>query len=283
MFRNLTVILILFPTILLAGGGWTKSKGTGYFKLTHWWLNSAKHYTTGGNQDVNANAGIYNTSLFAEYGITDRVTGILYFPFVSKATNDANSTLSVAEGSVSGIGDTDIGIKYGLNKPGSPFVFAGSLILGLPLGDDSGGPSGILRTGDGEFNQMVRFDLSRSASFGKISGYANIYSGFNNRTNDFSDEVRFGGEVGISGFENRVWLIARLDIVRSLGNGVTTSDPFQGATIYANNTEFAAYGYQAAVYVTKKLGVSASYASAFDGENIFASPSYSMGIFFEMN
>ncbi|MEQ9403013.1 MAG: hypothetical protein RIM99_05465 [Cyclobacteriaceae bacterium] len=282
MFRNLTLILIFLPGVLLAGGGWPKGKGTGYFKLTHWWLNSAKHYTTGGNQGPNAQTGIYTTSLYAEYGFTDRITGLLYFPFLNKTSNDANTDLSIPEGSISTIGDTDIGIKYGISNPGSQFAFAGTLILGLPLGDDDGGPAGILQTGDGEFNQMLQFDLSRSASIGIVSGYGSIYSAFNNRNNDFSDEIRFGGEVGISGFNNRAWLIIRVNIVNSLNNGVTTNDPFQGATIFANNTEFSSYGYQGAVYLTEKLGVSAAYTTAFGGENIFASPSYSVGVFFDM-
>jgi hypothetical protein len=180
------------------------------------------------------------------------------------------------------IGDTDIGVKYGISKPDSKFAFAGSLILGLPLGNDSGGREGSLQTGDGEFNQQLRFDLSRSFSFGKFSTYGNIYAGFNNRTKDFSDEFRFGGEIGISFLDYKVWFIARLDVLESLKNGLSSAEGSQGATIFANNTEFASYSYQGAVYITKNLGISATYASAFSGALIFANPSYSVGVFLDL-
>ncbi len=287
MKKIAVLIILLTPILSYAGGGWTKKKGTGYYKLTQWWVISDKHYTSTGGTDPNVTTGIFNTSLYAEYGITDKLTGMLYFPFFSRTYhNDIVSATTgqvTTEGqSLNSIGDTDIGVKYGISKPGSQFVFAGSFFLGIPLGNDSGGPDGSLQTGDGEFNQMLRFDLSRSAAFGKISGYANVYAGLNNRTNNFSDEFRFGGEIGASILNNKLWFIYRLDIVESLQNGLSSAEGSQGATIFANNTEFAAYSYEAAFYVTDKLGFSASYASAFSGRIIFANPSYSVGVFLDL-
>lgn len=284
---SVLLIILLLPMAGNAGGGWTKKKGTGYYKLGAWWVVSDKHYTSNGGTDSNITTGTLNFSLYGEYGITDRLTGIMYLPFLSRTyKNDeisATNGMLLFEGeAINTIGDTDIGVKYGLNKPGSSFVLAGSLILGLPFGNNSGGRDGSLQTGDGEFNQMVRFDLSRSFSIGNVSGYGNIYTGFNNRTKNFSDEFRFGGELGISLFNSKAWFIARLDILESLKNGFTAAEASQGATLFANNTEFASYGYEAAVYLTDKLGVSAAYASAFSGEIIFASPSYSVGVFLDL-
>ena len=99
---------------------------------------------------------------------------------------------------------------------------------------------------------MIRFDLSRSFSIRKIPAYANIYSAFNNRTKNFSDEFRFGGEIGVSFLQSKLWLITRLDVLESLKNGLTASEAGQGATIFANNTEFASYSYEAAYYISEK-------------------------------
>lgn len=287
MKKHILLLLLTVPFLASAGGGWPKKKGTGYYKLTEWWIVSDKHYTSTGGTDPNVTTGIFNTSLYAEYGITDKLTGILYLPFFSRTYH--NDIVSATTGEVTtegqalnSIGDTDIGVKYGISKPGSFFAFAGSVILGIPVGNNSGGSDGSLQTGDGEFNQMIQFDLSKSASFGKVSAYANVYAGLNNRTNDFSDEFRFGGEIGVSVLENRLWLIYRLNILESLQNGLSSADGSTGSTIFANNTEFASYGYEAAFYITDKLGVSASTASAFSGKIIFASPSYSVGVFLDL-
>lgn len=287
MNKIITLIILVLPTLVQAGGGWPKKKGTGYYKVSQWWVISDKHFTSSGLTDPNIRTGIFNTSFYGEYGITDRLTGIVYFPFFSRVhraneVSGTNGSILSPEESVNSIGDTDIGIKYGISKPGSKFTFAGSLILGLPLGNDSGGSDGSLQTGDGEFNQMIRFDLSKSFSLFNIPMYANIYAGANNRTNDFSDEIRFGGEAGASFFKNKLWIIGRVDIQESLQNGLSSSSGSDGATIFANNTEFASFTYEAAYYLTDKLGVSAAYGGAFSGALIAANPSYSVGVFLDI-
>lgn len=269
----LLAILSMISTSALAGGGWTKQKGTAYYKVSHWWVNAAKQYTFDGNTAASVREGIFNTSIFAEYGVTDRFTAILNLPY-SKSANDAES--------ISGIGDTDVAFKYRLSKPDSKFVMAGTLLLGLPFGEDAGGSTGSLQTGDGEFNQMVRIDVSKSFQLGSVNSYANVYSGYNNRTDNFSDEFRLGLEVGGGFLNNKIWAIARIDMVESLENGAESTALSDGATIFANNTEYFAYTYEIAGYITDKIGVSASTASVFSASNIFAAPSYSLGVFLDM-
>lgn len=272
-FFLLLAISAFISTNALAGGGWTKAKGTGYYKVSHWWVNAAKQYTFDGNTAASVKEGIFNTSIFAEYGITDRFTGIVNLPY-SKSAN--------ATESISGIGDTDVAFKYRINKSGSKYVLAGTLLLGLPLGEEAGGSDGSLQTGDGEFNQMLRLDLSRSFQLGSVNAYANVYSAYNNRTDNFSDEFRLGLEVGGGFLDNKIWAIARIDMVESLENGAESTALSDGATVFANNTEYFAYSYEIAGYITDKIGISASTASVFSASNIFAAPSYSLGVFLDL-
>lgn len=271
-FLTLSIIAI-FTSVSCAGGGWTKEKGTGYYKVSHWWVNAAKYYTFNGNTTASFQEGIYNTSIFAEYGVTDRFTAIINLPY-SKSANESES--------ISGIGDTDIALKYRISKAGSKFVLAGTFLLGLPLGDEAGGTNGNLQTGDGEFNQMMRLDLSKSFQIGGINAYANIYTAFNNRSKNFSDEMRIGAEIGGGFINNKIWAILRLDVVESFENGAESTALSDGATIFANNTEYVAYTYEIAGYITEKIGVSASTASVFSASNIFAAPSYSLGVFLDL-
>ncbi len=263
---------VFVSSYALAGGGWTKQKGTAYYKVSHWWVNASKQYTFDGNTAASLKEGIFNTSIFVEYGVTDKFTAIVNLPY-SKSANSNES--------ISGIGDTDIAFKYRLSNS-DKFVLAGTLLLGLPFGDDEGGSDGSLQTGDGEFNQMIRLDLSKSFQVGSVNAYGNVYTAYNNRTDNFSDEFRAGVEVGGGFLNNKIWAILRFDMVESLQNGAESTAASDGATIFANNTEYFAYTYEIAGYITERLGVSAATASVFSASNIFAAPSYSLGVFYDM-
>ncbi len=269
---------------LTAGGPWPQLKGKGYFKLSEWWVVFDQHYTDTGLIDPNITTGVFNTSLYAEYGLTDRFTGIINAPLLSRnymnnlVSNTTQEVLIPGE-AINTIGDIDIGIKYGLTKSGSQIPIAVSLILGLPTGKKSGGSQNNLQTGDGEFNQLLRIDAG--TGIGK-NAYVSGYLGFNNRTNDFSDEYRVGVEAGLGLIEKKLWLTGKLDIVESLKNGAT-AETITSTSVFANNAEFTSLTLEGNYYITNKIGVSASVGGAFRGEVIAAAPSYSVGIFFDMS
>jgi hypothetical protein len=286
--RRISLIIVLaffFTNFANAGGGWTQPKGGIYLKLSEWWIISNQHYTDAGLIDPNTTSGIFNTSFYGEYGITDRWTAVAYVPFFSRSY--MNNVLSGTTGEVlipgeaiNSFGDTDLSIKYALNKKGL-IRTAATLTLGLPLGNNSGGSQGNLQTGDGEFNQLLQLDASSSFRIKNISIYGSATVGFNNRTKGFSDEFRYGIEVGAGLFKNKFWLIGRITGVESFQNGTLSSDS-NSTSIFANNSEFTSYSVEGTIYLTKQFGVSASYASAFRGQIIFANPSYSVGVFLDL-
>lgn len=277
----ITAILIFFTLQLTAGGGWPQPKGKGYLKLSEWWVISDQHFTDLGLIDPNVTTGIFNTSLYAEYGLTNRLTTVVYFPFYGKTyqnnivSGTTGEVLQAGE-SISGIGDTDIGLKFGLTKPGSSLAISANLTLGLPLGNDSGGSQGALQLGDGEFNQIFSIDAGTGWQVGNTPFFANVNVGFNNRTQSFSDEIRFSAEVGANLFNKKLWVIGRLNGIESRKNGLAAAN---ATSIFANNSEFVSIGAEVAYNITEKFGISASYSSAVRGEIIFASPSYSVGVF----
>ena len=79
MRKNIFLGIILFLSVqaAYAGGGWPQPRGGGFFKLSEWWVISNQHFTDVGKLDPNVTTGIFNTSLYAEYGFTDRLTGVL--------------------------------------------------------------------------------------------------------------------------------------------------------------------------------------------------------------
>lgn len=281
------VSLLLFSNNTFAGGPWTQQKGNGYYKLSEWWLTYNQHYTDSGEIDPNLTTGIFTTSIYTEYGFTNRLTGIIYAPIFSH--NYHNNQISATTGSIliegealNAIGDFDFSIKYALTSPGSKIPISATVTLGIPFGKTGVGELNILQTGDGEFNQMIQIDAGSGFKLGNRSAYSSIYIGFNNRTNGFSEEFRYGFELGTGLFNQQLWLIARLAGVESFRNGDITA-PETSTSIFANNSEYTSYGLEAAYYMTKRLGISASFASAFRGRIIAAAPSFSVGIFYDMS
>ncbi len=140
---------------------------------------------------IDTTTSLYTTSIYGEYGLTGRLTGIAYFPFFVRGTLNEiqyqQSSNTEPGDAVNAIGDLDVGSIPFL--AGKPFYASFTVLLRLPLGDTGGGRSGILQTGDGEFNQL-RLDVSGSLT-AKI--FASAYVGFNNRTRGFSGRVPLRG------------------------------------------------------------------------------------------
>ncbi len=278
-----TVLFIALGNLLFAGGGWPQPKGKGYLKLSEWWVISDRHFTDQARIDPNVTTGIFTTSLYAEYGITDRFTSIVYFPFFSRTyQNDiisgTTAELITAGEAINGVGDTDISLKYGITKPGKGLALSATLTFGLPLGNNSGGSQGNLQLGDGEFNQILTLDAGTGWENGNTSFYTNFSLGYNNRNNGFSDEIRFSAELGAHLFNKKLWAIGRVNVIESTKNG-DTAESTTSTSIFANNTEFVTLGGELAYNIGENWGVSVGYASAIRGEIIFAEPSYTVGVF----
>ena len=227
--------------------------------------------------------GFFSTSIYGEYGLTDQLTIQLYAPIFNR--NYHNNQVSQATGetfiageALNGIGDFDITFKHGLSKPGSKVATAVSWTFGLPFGKTEGSTLRNLQLGDGEFNMMLRLDVGTGWNIGNTSMYGNVYAGFNNRTNNFSDEFRAGLEIGAQFLDQKLLFISRLNVVESLKNGVPSGLNI-GASLFANNSEFTSVELELAYNVQDNWGVSVGYGSAVRGELIFASASYNVGVF----
>ena len=280
------VISILLTNAVFAGGGWPQPQGSGYFKISQYWLISDQHYTDQGLIDPNLTIGFWSTALYGEYGFTDRLTGQIYAPFFVR--NYHNDQVSLATGetflegeALNGIGDFDFTLKYGLTPKRSKVAIAAGLTLGIPLGKTTGSTLGNLQLGDGEFNMLGRVDLGTSWKLGQSPMYLNTYAGFNKRTNDFSDEFRAGAEVGIQLFRQKLLVSGKLDMVESLKNGIP-SGLNNTTSLFANNAEFTTVTVEVAYHIQKNWGISVANAIPLRGENVFSNPAYSVGVFWKI-
>lgn len=170
------------------------------------------------------------------------------------------------------LGDIDLGLRYGLFAKNGWSVMT-AVILGLPTGDFEN--PDLLFTGDGEFNQQVRLE----AGYGKSRWYATGYVGFNNRTESFSDEIRFEAEFGHKFWDNRLLTGVKLSGIQSLQNGNPTGS---SNGLFGNNVEFLSPQVFLAYEHKEKLGIMAQVSGATSGRNVLAAPAVAFGVYFKL-
>lgn len=275
----IAVTLLGVSSVAFAGGGWVYKKSKGYFKLGQNVIRSPYFFDGDGNVVDIPTVSLYTSSLYAEYGLSDRLTGVLYMPFFVRSTlnmvefNQSGSTISGDE--INSFGDTNIGLKYGFFQD-KPVVLAASLTLGIPLGSSEVSSERILQTGDGEFNQLIKLEASHS--FHPKPFYVTTFFGFNNRTEGFSDEIHLGGEVGYTA--DKLFILMKIYNVSSLYNGDAASTNANG--VFANNTEYFSYTPEVIYSLTEKFGLTAAAGFAFSGKQILASPNFGLGVFINL-
>ncbi len=276
MKKTYLFVLFFLPLHLLAGA-WPQPKFGGYFKIDHTFILASDFYNPGGEIEPIRTLGNYTTSFYGEFGFTKRLTGIAYVPFFVR--NTLNETVGTQSGQVlepgvanNAFGDMDLGLRYGILTK-TKVILSAAVLLGLPTGDE-GNSDGLL-TGDGEFNQLFR--LETGAGLGKAWVGGSV--GFNNRTQGFSDEFRYGFEFGYKLAKERLFLIFKLDGIESFENG---SEAAQGNALFSNDVEYLSPQLEAAWKINKKWGVAYRFGAAMKGQNVLAAPSHSFGVFVEI-
>lgn len=274
----IVIVLSLLFTVPMQAGGWLQGKGNGYFKLGQSIIKGDKFYNGNGEIIDIITVGVYQTSLYGELGLSNKIDGIVYLPFASRLTlNDALfSDGRFQKGDeLTSIGDAQIGFKYGIQQ-NKRLVLSASFLLGLPLGNSEGGESGVLQTGDGEFNQLLMLEAGYSFN---VPVYANLGIGINNRTKGFSEEFRATAEIGYE-HNKKLIVAAKFATVQSFMNG--EPDGSAGNGIFSNNLEYVSFGPEISYRLSEKFGATFSYQTAAAGQFILAAPSYGFGIFLEL-
>lgn len=278
MKKNITLILLLIASTTYSQSAWNKKKGSGFFKLSQSFIVSDQFFDNSKEVVDITTTGVYITSIYGEYGLSDKFTAFAYVPiFFRNTLNEIEFSISnttQAGDELNSVGDTNIGLAYAI-KQDSKFVLNASFMLGLPVGNDSGGDTGLLQSGDGEFNQLIRANWGYS--FYPAPFYATGSVGFNNRTNDFSDEFHWGIEFGAT-IKEDFNLAFKVYNITSFENGDALASQ---NGIFANNTEFLSFGPELSYTHNDKFGLSATIQGAASGRNILAAPNYSFGIHYQ--
>lgn len=283
------LLSILTLHTAFAGGGWPQPKGKGYIKLSQSILRSRDYFAPDGSILPITTTSVYSTALYGEYGLTDRLTGLLYAPlFVRSTINRRVSTINGGEepgDAFDGPGDLELGLKYGLITEG-PVVLAASLWLHLPLGENVGGATELLQTGDGAFSQLLQVEASHS--FYPAPFYASLGVGFRNRGTatfdydlgqqklDYSDEFRWNGEVGWTPNARLLFALKWQQVV-SLKNGGSGGQT-GNSSLFGNNVAYFSITPEVSYTLPGGFGLGVAVGTAVSGRNILAAPNIGVGI-----
>ena len=152
------ILGLILSVPALAGGGWTPKAGSHYLQVGHYGIYAQNYFTPAGDRVPIFTTQVHITSVYWEYGLSDRLGVIAYVPIFSRSTLNRverpDGSLVQEGDQLSGLGDPEVRFKYSLYNEG-PWVVAASLGFGLPLGNPSGGETALLQTGEGEFNQKL--------------------------------------------------------------------------------------------------------------------------------
>ncbi len=276
MKKGLLIIAILSQVAAFAGGGWTQPKGEGFFLLSQRMIAGTNYFNSSGTIVQSPFLGAFTTNLYGEYGFTDKLTGILYSPFLTALTRDAGTDSLgniFTEDNAIGFGDIDLGIKYKLWSKG--VNISAQLTFGLATGNYNAGSTGTLHLGDGEYNQMLQIHASKGF---KRNIFATVFAGYNNRNAGFSDEIHYGGEIGFQ--KNKFTGIFKIYGKNSLFNEVRKDSPIPG--IYSDNVEYFSFSPQVLYELKGNVGLMAEAGFAAGSRNIIAAPSLSLGVFLNL-
>lgn len=218
-------------------------------------------------------------TIYGEYGITNRITGIVNLPLYK--SNRFSGTERVG-----GVSDIRIGAKYALSQK-LPISFA--IEAEIPTGDGFNfanvqdpivpGERINLPISDGEFNVWSTLAVSQSLPSGNT--YGSLYGQYNLRTQGFSDQYRLGLELG-QRFIDRLWLIGRLGIQESVSDDIQPTVSF----LYGEGTTYTTYGFTGMYSVNDQWMITAAFNDyggfITDRQNIYDGTTWSLGVAFEI-
>lgn len=268
--RTLCILLLSIITMSqISAQAWTKAKGKSFLKLDFTSLTGNKVFADN-SEIIDFQDYSFNTiSFYGEYGINDRLTVVSYVPFLQSNTLQESPLGSAA--SNTGFGDVDIAFRYAVFK--NRFPLSLTLLLGIPTGEYT--DANELFTGDGEFNQMIKIASGLGTSRWWLQGGI----GFNNRTENFSDEIRYDAEFGYKFLNNKLLTMLKLGGVAPLDNGTAATTR---TGLFSNNVAYLAPALEIMYYIKPHVGVLLRGAGAGSGaRNVQATPSLSFGAFYE--
>ncbi len=227
------LLTVLIGSNINAQSPWVKGKKHAYTHISAGIIPFYKHVFKGNRSNIEAlNVRINELSLqsYTEYGLSQKIDIIANVPLKFISSEVLQKPALIEAGNLVGMGNLQLGAKYGTKVFSIPISF--QTMLGLPTGTSSD-LSG-LRTA-----YPVHFVIS-NVSVGKAfnQSYCFIYGGLAWFQGMYNEDFRLGIEYGYH-FKERLWLMLTLMLRESLNNNMVKENAaFSQSYLYVNNQYF---------------------------------------------
>ncbi len=271
--KTLTVTLLLIGFSVTTISAQILEKRQGVFRLGQQVIVSDSYLDPDEVADTIRTNAVYLTNITAAYGLTNRLSVNIAWPvFVRSTVNEVkyNQTGNTLPGkAINSVGDAEVGIRYAFRTK-LPVQIIGYVTLGLPLGEKGNvGLDTDVQTGDGEFNQLIGLQVGQTFS----NFYALAYGAFNNRSEDFSNDIRYGLKLGYAG--DKLAVEVRYTGIESLFNDTA---PVSQNGIFSNHREIFSPGAELQYIATKSIRFFTSIDWMVAGRNTLNAPLFGAGI-----
>lgn len=250
----LTLLFVFTSFFSYSQSPWVKDFGAGYTHVSFGALLSYDQIFEGNIKNLTDLEGtISETSIqsYTDIGLGKKFGAIISLPYnIVQSSLDGPTSSGRIEGKISGLGNSELGLKYNFYDKG--ILVTGQVSVSLPVGSqdvESG-----LQTG---YDVMaVTPYVSVGKGFGKFYIYGYIGHEFTN--NEYNDNLRFGIEYGRK-FFSKLWTIAAFNVKEPTKKTTKLLDPrIEETRLYVNNQYFNSLSLKLIYEINEKVGVNAS-------------------------
>ena len=295
MKKSFLVLPVLFFSIIstYAQSPWTPGKGKAYTQLA---FNSIPKYTllfgagqTPEPEETYRVISDYTLEFYGEYGLGQKNSFIAIVPykFLSAGdkvndetddgmTQDPGGTFDPDRGELYGFSNITLGYKRVILE--GNYTFSGQLNLSAPTSNYQSNTG--LRTGYECWIINPIFSLGR----GFEKSYFSLFSGYQYRTNNYTNNVVFGGEYGVT-VEKKFTFALYIDAVMKVSqneNSRTNKASNASTGLYVNGQEYIGWGIKAMYTHKEKVGLLALFGGAFYGHLVPAKLATNFGVFVKL-
>jgi hypothetical protein len=256
--------LLLLPDVAGAGP-WNRQKGGFYAKAGYDHLRAQQLATPAGEVVSIPAFSKDEGTLYAEYGVSDRLTAVLDLIAYRRSELDAF-------GSAGGVGDVRLGLQWQVASRGR-WVFALRGLIQAPTGDETKG-DGLLPTGSGAWEGEIVAGAGVSLWGGR--GWAQAGIGPQFRGAGLRDGIVYDAQVG-----GRVW--GRVLLLLSVrGVQPWSTEPGDASTIspagFGDGVTYLAFGPGVIVELARGVALQLDVDGATNVRNIAKGPTVRLGL-----
>lgn len=272
--------LALIPSVF-AQGPWTQKKKAGFaqFQATVPFGTYEELMVEGQDENQSLNRSVLNMDfgIYANYGITDKITVFTNIPFKYVATKGTTDSLYnpilLEEGGLFGLSNLHLGVKYGLLDKKVKLATSFQTNLNTSNTDLGRGlATGYQSNSFGLFAHVGGSFAKRFYSFADL--------GYNFSTNNYSDYINVFFEFGYKPIDKRtLWLILNVSAKESMNNGSFFNENLAQTGLYPNDQQWIGYSLKAMYETEKKIGFTFSTAGALSANYVGLVGAVSVGVY----